>query len=211
MKLQSIASQQASHPLYVADSSITNGGTAQLALGQSRSRSHLILQNTSSGPLYFEFGSARATAVISGGVVTSVSVANAGMGFSAAPLIVFYGGGQALPSGTNSSYIGVPQPGGIAPSDVALAHCVMTGTVPNLSVASITVDHGGSGYIIAPYVFIYNSPLDPNGSAAPSATSGILLPSQGPPLVFDGTSCTTDPIAVYGATTGQTYICRWMD
>jgi hypothetical protein len=86
----------------------------------------------------------------------------------------------------------------------------MTGSAPNLSISSIVINDPGAGYAIAPYVFIMNSDLDPYGCAAPSATSGMLLSSNSAPYILNGTSCFTDAIAVFGATTGQAFLCRWM-
>jgi hypothetical protein len=215
MKLVSAGNQQVRHPLYDASGTITSGGTAQLILAQSQSRSFLMFQNLSAHSLYFEFGSARATCSLTSGAVSSVSVTNAGFNFSKPPVVRFMGGGGPGGSlyGSNpvTPYLGLNQPGGLSPSDVATAHCVMTGSAPNMSVSSIVVDHGGSGYLIAPYVFIFNSDLDPYGCAVPSATSGMLLTTGSAAVIFNGTCCTTDPIAVYGATTSDAFICKWMD
>ena len=91
--------------------------------------------------MWYTFGSARAYATLTNGVVTSVTVVNAGFGFTYAPLIEFLGGGNKLRNSTN---LGLGQPGGQdAPSNTAQAHCVMTGSAPNMSVASIVVDNGG--------------------------------------------------------------------
>jgi hypothetical protein len=206
MKLPGSGQQIVTASLYDASGSITTGGTPQLVLAQSPSRSYLYLQNTSSGSLYFEFGSARATATISNGTVSSISVANAGFGFTYPPLIELFGGGNA----GNTSYLGLGQPNAIAPSGLARAHCVMTGTAPNLSVSSIVVDDGGSGYVTAPYVFLYNDPKDPNGCAAPSSTSGILI-KTGNSFSMENTMVTTDAVSVFGATTGLAFVCKWSD
>lgn len=228
MRLQGSGIQQRDDRLWRADGSIATGGTAQLVLGRSQSRSHLLLQNTSTGPLWFEVGTGAATCSISGGKVTSVAVTNAGLGFSFPPLVRFYGGGNAF---GNTSYAGLAQPGAPAPDSVASAtttveplgvparaHCVMTGSAPSMTISSIVLDEsdgggpvGGAGYVIAPFVAILNSDLDPNGVAAPSAGVGILLPPGASPLIWNGTVCPTDPVAVWGATTGQTFACRWME
>ena len=80
-----------------------------------------------------------------------------------------------------------------------------------MSVASIVIDNGGANYLAAPYVHIHNSRLDPNGVATASGTAGILLGASAPPLIWNGTACMTDAISVWGATTGQPFVCRWMD
>lgn len=212
MQLVGSGNQAKYHPLYTADGSITTGGTPQLILPQTPSRSFLLLQNLSAGSLYFEFGAARATATITSGVVSSIAVTNAGFNFTSTPIVDFAGGGYF----GNTAYLGLGQPGGDGPNSQivkgrpAKAHCVMTGTAPNLSIASIVVDDGGAGYACAPYVFIKNSHLDPYGCAVPSATSGLLMVTGAAPLVLNGTSCTNDAIAVYGGTTGWAYLCRWM-
>jgi len=212
MQLVGSGNQAKRHPLFTADGSVTTGGTPQLVLPEVPSRSFLMLQNLSAGSLYFEFGSARATATITSGAVTSIAVTNGGFNFTKPPVVRFSGGGYS----GNTAFLGLNQPGGDGPNSsivagrVARAHCVMTGSAPNLSVASIVIDDPGAGYAVAPYVFIMNSDLDPYGCAAPSATSGLAMATGAAPLIFNGTSCTTDPIAVYGGTTGWAFLCRWM-
>ena len=206
MKLVGIANQQVRHYMYDDSGTIATGGTAQLVLGQSQARSFLKIQNLSNGPLWFEFGSARATCTIASGAVNAVTVTNAGFNFTKPPVVRFWGGG-----GGNTSYLGLGQPNAPAPSIPAQAHCVMTGAAPNLSVSSIMIDNPGSKYLCAPKVFLFNSDLDPNGVAVPSAGVGLMLPPQSPPFILNGTCCTTDPISVFGATTGQGFLCKWMD
>ena len=214
MQLQGSRFQVKRDPLYVADGTIAAGGTAQLVLPQLQTRSFLKLQNLSTGPLYFENGSARATCSLTSGAVSSISVANPGFNFTNPPLVIFYGGGNA----GNSSYLGLGQPGAEGPNSSltagrpAKAHCVMASAtpLPGLKVSSIVIGDPGAGYVIAPFVFIVNSDLDPYGCAVPSATSGMLLPAGSSPYILNGTSCHTDPISVFGATTGQAFLCRWM-
>jgi hypothetical protein len=166
--------------------------------------------------MYVEFGSARATATLTAGVVTSCSVTNAGFGFTLAPDIEFFGGG----AGGNSTFVGVglfgfPSPGSrtVGPTAIlnqyrpAKAHCVLTAGI----VSSIVVDDGGNGYITAPYVAIRNRELDPKGCADPSVSSGtgIFLGSS-QSLTMNGTFCATDSIAIFGSGTGsQAFTCRW--
>lgn len=210
MKLVSAENQQKRHPLYVADGTITTGGTAQLVLARSQARSHIIVQNLSTGPLYMETGSARATCSLTSGTVTGTSITNAGFNFTKPPVIEFLGGGYA----GNTTYLGLGQPNGASPDSSygttgrpAKAHAVLSGGALN----SIVIDDPGVGYATAPFVFIYNSDLDPNGCALPSATSGILLQAGAAPLIYNGTACFTDSIALFGATTGQAFMLRWMD
>ena len=190
---------------------MTTGGTAQLVLGRSIARSFLLLQNTSQGPLYAEFGSARATCTISGGVVNSVTLTNAGQGFSFPPVVHFRGGGGNDGPYANSAYVGLGQPGAASPHHPARAHCVMSGSAPNMTVSSIAIDDGGANYLAAPQVFISNRDLDPNGVATPANNVGIYLPAGAPALIWNGTACPTDSVAIWGPTTGQTFAARWMD
>jgi hypothetical protein len=208
MQLVGSANQAKRHPLFTADGKIATGGTPQLVLPEVPSRSLLKLQNTSAGPLYFEFGSARATAALASGAISSITVTNAGFGFTKPPVVRFAGGGYS----GNTAFLGLNQPGGESPNSsivqgqVAQAHAVLTGG----AVSSIVIDNPGAGYVIAPYVFIFNSDLDPYGCAIPSTSSGMLLASGSAPYVLNGTSCFTDSVAVFGANANQTYLCRWM-
>ena len=212
MKLVGSGEQSKFHPLYDASGTITTGGTSQLVLPQVPSRSVLIIQNnSSSGSLWFEFGSARAKATITSGAVSAITVTNGGKGFTYPPVVRFAGGGYA----GNTAYLGLNQPGGEGPNSSivsgrpAKAHAVLTGGV----VTSIVIDDPGAGYVIAPYVYIFNSDLDPYGGADPfysSTTTGIQIAASGGSLYINGTACPTDSIYVYGATTGQQYIVKWM-
>lgn len=213
MKLVSAGNQQVRHPLFDASGTIITGGTAQLLLAQSQARSLLTIQNISAGLLTVEFGSARATASLTSGAVSSCAVTNVGFNFSKAPVVRFLGGGFA----GNSSYLGLNQPNGAAPNSMsglsgrpAQGRAVMTGSPGNLALASITIDDGGAGYAIAPYVFLFNDDLDPYGVALPSATVGIQLQPEGS-LTFESTACTTDAVSIWGATTGQAFVAKWMD
>lgn len=208
MKLIGSGEQQLQHYFYDASGVLTTGGTPQVILPVSPSRSVLFVQNLSTADMYMQIGSAQATCTISDGAVNAVTVTNAGFNFSKPPVVRFYGGGTF----NNSSYIGRGAPGAIAPSNGAVAHCVMTGSSPNLSVASITVDSGGSGYIIAPYVFIMDSDLDPYGCANPSLNSGngVWLSAAGGSFYMNGTGCPTDSIALYSATSASRFTCKFM-
>ena len=216
MRLPGTGNQARNDYLYCQDVKITSGGTAQIVLPKSISRSFLFLQNLDVGPMTLEFGSARATCTITNGAVTSVTVTNAGFGYSQPPIVRFLGGGPGdtipqVPSGQGSPFIGGSQPNYPAPSNFAQAHCVMTGSAPNLSVSSITIDNPGALYLRAPYVFLDNSPLDPYGAAVPSSTVGILLPSGSPAMIFNGTCCPTDAVSVWSPNTNASLVARWMD
>lgn len=212
MKLVGSREQNVQDFKFDASGTIGTGGTAQLVLPRRSACSMLLVQNVSSAGLMLEFGSARATCTISGGKVNAITVTNAGFGFTLPPNVIFFGGGNNLGPGNapNSLFVGAGIYGYPSPSRPAIAHCVMTGSAPNLSVASITIDDPGAGYVCAPQVFLHNDILDPNGCAVPSATAGLLLAANGGSYYVNGTACTTDPIAIYGANTGQAFTCKWM-
>jgi hypothetical protein len=205
MRIPGTASQQRRDVVYDASGTITTGGTAQLVLPVRRSCSYLVLQNNSSGALFFGFGSGRATATITSGAVTSCSVTNAGFGFSRPPILQFMGGFGIAPG------VGWTVPTWPSPPSTAKAHCVMTGSAPNQTIASITVDSGGAGYVAAPYVWLFNDDLDPNGAFVPSSGVGVQLLSNGSSMTWEDTVVTTDQVSVWGATTAQAFTCLWMD
>lgn len=189
--------QQVLTPVYRADGSVTTGGTAQLIVPRAAPRSSIVIQNTStSDTLYLEFGCARATATVSNGKVTAVTVTNAGFGFTYAPSVHFLGGGNQL----NGRDLGVGYPNQLAPTNYAAAHCVMSGG----SISSIVIDNPGSGYDCAPYVQLLNDPNDNYGCAVPSTSSGYKL-TAGSVFRESYNVVTTDTIAVYGATTGDSW------
>lgn len=206
MKLVGASGQITRHPMYDASGGITTGGAPQLILPERPMCSMFIVQNTSDTAMYLEIGSARATATIAAGVVTSVAVTNAGFGFTVPPIIEFLGGGSSI---KNPNYLAAGQPGFEGPSNVARARCVLGSGGSAGTVASIVVDHGGSGYVNAPYVFIRNSESDPFGCATPSATSGIALGANGGSYYVNGTATTTDAMAIFCATTAKRFICKW--
>lgn len=203
MKLVGAAGQIVKHPMYDASGTITTGGTAQLVLPERPMCSMFMVQNISVDAMYLEIGSARATATITNGVVTSVAVTNAGFGFTVPPIIEFLGGGSRI---KNPNYLAAGQPGFESPGNVANAHCVLSGN----TVGSIVVDNGGAAYVKAPYVFIRNAENDPFGCATPSATSGILLGANGGSYYVNGTSTTTDSVSIFCATSASAFLCKWM-
>jgi len=193
--------QQNLTPVYRADGTIAAGGTPQLILPRAAPRSSILLQNTSAtDTLYFEFGCARARATVSGGVVTAITVTTAGFGFTYPPIVRFLGGGN----NSNGRDLGVGYPNQLAPSNYAAAHCVLTSG----AISSIVIDNPGSGYDCAPYVQLLNDSNDNNGAAVPSATSGFKI-APGASLYQAYNVVTTDAIAVYGATTGNSWFCQY--
>lgn len=209
MQLPGTRAQQLRDFMFDASGSITAGGTSQLVLPERKSTSFLFFQNISDTDMYLEFGSARATATLTSGAVTSVTVTNGGFGFTRPPVVRFEGGGNTSWDMNNPSFLGCGQIGYPAPGSVARARCVLTAGV----VSSIVVDSPGASYAQAPYVMISDSLLDPFGCADPfygSAVSGFLIGSQGGSYYVNGTACTTDPISVYCASSNKKYTCRWM-
>lgn len=197
--------------MYDASGTITTGGTPQLVLPVVNSRASLIFVNNSTANMLLEFGGARASCTISGGAVNSITVTNAGFNYSIDPSVTFYGGGFNSNDIVNPSFLGAipPTPDWYAAANPAKAHCVMTGNAPNMSISSIVIDSGGSGYNAPPYVFINNSMNDPNGAALPSATVGILLLPNGS-YTPNGTTCTTDALSVFCATMSSAFTCKYM-
>ena len=193
--------QQVLLPLYRADGSVAAGGTAQLILPRAAPRSSITIQNTSStDTIVLEFGSARATATLSGGKVSSITVTNAGFGYTYPPYVRFLGGGNI----GNGRDLGLGYPNQSAPSNFATAHCVLTAG----AVSSIVIDNPGSGYDCAPYVQLLNDPNDNYGCAAPTSSVGYKL---APGAVYERSYnvVSTDAIAVYGPTTGNSWFCSY--
>lgn len=219
MKLPNTRGQGQHDPYYDVSGTVTAGGTPQLILPVQPARSHLFIQNISPGDLYFEFGSARARATLTSGVVSALTILNPGFNFTRPPIVEFMGGGQNIGFGNsfNSSFtgagaVGYPSPSGISPAGATMrparARCVLT----TGAVTSFRIDDGGAGYVIAPYVWIRNDLLDPNGCADPSnnSGSGIYLAS-GQSYYINGTACPTDSLAVYGASTSQAFTVKYTD
>jgi hypothetical protein len=194
--------------LFDVSGTITNGGTPQLLLPVALNRTSLIIQNISDTAMYISLGAPPATASLTSGAVSSVSVGNAGFGYSMAPTVHFYGGTN---SNRNSSpaYTLSGLPDYPAPSSPATAVCVMSGSAPNMTISSITVTSGGSGYAYPPFVFLQNRSLDPYGCSIPSATNGILLAASGGSYTSNGTICTTDQIGIFCATSGKAFTCKF--
>lgn len=208
MKLVGANQQQVRHPLFDATVALT--GSAQLVLPVNYARSFLMLQNLSAHSMAIEIGSARATATLTNGAVSSLTITNAGFGMKAPPIVEMIGGGF----GGNTAFspagmIAYPNPqGGVGNGGtVARVRAVLTSG----AVTSFVIDDGGFGYQVAPYVLIRNSDLDPFGAPIPAlASAGIILPTASAPIVLNGTCCPTDAISVIG-TTSDVLLCKWMD
>jgi len=205
MHLPNTENQSELHPLWSADGTITTGGTSQRILSRAVSRSLLMLQNLSSSALYVEIGDARGIATIASGGVTGITVLNGGFGYTRAPKVLLTGGWNQ----NNTAMVASGALNWPTPPHPASARAVLTNGV----VTSFVIDDPGLLYGYAPGVHIVGDFLDPHGAADPyynSTNSGILLGPGQPPLVFNGTSCPTTPVSIWGATTGQAFTCRWM-
>jgi hypothetical protein len=204
MRLQNTNDQTGLQPFFSADGTIATGGASQLLLPCAVSRSFLFIQNLSAGALYVEVGDARATATLTNGAVTSLTITNGGFGYTRPPKVWLYGGWNQ-----NGSVQPCGQPGYPPPPNTASVRAVLTAGV----VTSFLIDNPGSGYNIAPYVFLEGNMKDPFGVADPyfgSANSGFLIQPNGGNVEWNGTVCPTSAVSIWGATTGQTFTCRWM-
>ena len=210
MYLLNSQGQHTQHPMFDASGTITTGSVPQLVLPRAQSRTMLIFVNNSTDNMYIEVGSARASATLTSGVISSIAVTNAGFGYSIAPTVEFLGGnfGNALQTTPTYSLVGTPDM--YSPPTKASAHCVMTGAAPNMSVSSIVIDNGGKNYLYPPYVYLRNNDNDPFGCALPALGTGFELISGGGNWTPNGTVMTTDPIAVFCATTSAPFTCKWM-
>ena len=159
--------------------------------------------------MFIEIGGARASASLTSGAVSSVSVTNAGFNYTLPPLVIFLGGGYQNPTQITPIYSLTGLPDWSAPSHPAKATCVMTGSPGALSIASISIDDPGAGYAYQPYVFLMNNPNDPFGCAVPSTGVGIELISAGGSYTSNGTICTTDQVGIYCASSGKAYTCKF--
>ena len=218
MQLIGTRNQAVRDLLFDNSGSLTSTALPALVLPDTLSRSLLTVENLSAGAMYCEIGAGTATAAVSGGAVTSVTVVNAGFNYTIAPEIEFMGGG----AGGNSTYVGATDPTAPSPGSggygrqsqdtvgnrPAKAHAVLSGGAIN----SIVVDDGGAGYVAAPFVLIRNSRNDPNGCADPSRNSGsgFYMAASGGSVSFNGTACPTSPVALFSATSGAKYTVKWM-
>ena len=221
MKLVGSANQSVRHFIYDASGTIATGGVAQLLIPDHVARSLLYINNNSTAALVVEIGAARATCTISSGAVSGFSITNSGFGYTKPPLVRFMGGGApqgftgaggplgvSAQVGPNLGFLGSAIPaaeGWPAPPNVATGYASVSGG----AVTAITLANPGSGYLYAPYVWLINSDLDPNGVATPSATVGWTIP-VGANLQFNDTSCPTTAVSIFGATTGQSFTCKYM-
>ena len=135
---------------------------------------------------------------------------NVGFNYTKPPSVLFLGGGgnyvtpSSWPLGAGQENWPVPTGPGNRP---ARGHAVLSaGTV-----ASITIDDGGAGYVNAPRVILLNDPADPFGCFDPSigSGSGIQLLAAGSAYTVNGTICDTAQIAIFCGTGGAPFAVEY--
>lgn len=220
-KLVGVRGQSDRDYVYAVTTTIGSGGGSFLVIPESRSRSFLEISTTSaSGIGYIAIGAGEATATLTSGAVSSISVVNGGFNYTIAPTVHILGGGNEA----NSTFIGATAapdyqpPGKAGPGTQPQAwtpsgsQATALANISGGSVSTITVLNGGSGYVAVPYVLLLNSRNDPNGCANPfqgSVGTGRIVTSSSP-LVYNGTDCPTAPVAIYCATSGAQFFVKWM-
>jgi len=206
MQLVGSRSQQQQDDMYDFSGSVTTGGTAQLLLPQAKSRSLFIFVNTSANVMSIQFGIRPSTSALTSGVVTSVTLVDAGQLFWLPPLVEFLGGGNVGAPG----FAGATAPDWPGPTNPANGHAVMSGSAGAQTISSISIDSGGSGYLVAPYVLVKAAPGDPTGVGALTATTVGLQIAAGATLQLNGTCCPTSAAVVFCGTPASTFTCKTM-
>lgn len=176
--------------------SVSVGGTPQLITPQQPRRLSLFIANLgAANTITIGIGPPKCVAVISNGSVTSITPNNAGIGYAVRPNVRILGG----------MIDGDYQAG---PSVPAQAHAVMAGVAPNQTISSIVIDAPGSGYLVAPLVYLENPlPTLGGGATIPSAVAGIPLP-PGWNLSFSGSILVpTSAVAVFSPGT-DAFVCK---
>ncbi|WP_156173276.1 hypothetical protein [Chryseobacterium gallinarum] len=130
---------------------------------------------------------ATATATISGGAVTGITISNGGSGYTSAPTVNFYGGGSIINGGSKAR---------------------ATATISNGSVTGIIINNGGSGYTTAPTVTLAGGNkglLFPslNISSLNSTTSPVASPANGLIAFNGGANSNNKALHVFNSTTNQ--------
>ncbi|CAI8909841.1 hypothetical protein [Chryseobacterium sp. IT-36CA2] len=135
----------------------------------------------------FQGTPALATATISGGAVTGITITNGGSGYTSAPTINFYGGGPVVSGGSKA---------------------IATATISGGVVTGITINNGGSGYTSAPTVTISagnKGMLFPNLNLAnlSSTTTPVASPANGLIGFNGGTNSNNKALHVFNSTTNS--------
>lgn len=130
---------------------------------------------------------ATATATISGGAVTGITVTNGGSGYTTAPTVNFYGGGPVVNGGNKAR---------------------ATAVITNGAVTGITLNNGGSGYTSIPAVTISGGNkglLLPNLNIANlgNTTTPVNTPANGLLAFNGGTNSNNKALHIFNATAGR--------
>jgi len=130
---------------------------------------------------------ATATATVSGGVVTGISINNGGSGYTSPPTVNFYGGGSVVSGGTKAK---------------------ATATVSGGVITGITINSGGTGYTTAPTIVISGGNkglLFPNLNLAnlSSTTTPVASPADGLIAYNGGANSNNKALHFFNSTTNQ--------
>lgn len=128
-----------------------------------------------------------ATATVSGGAVTGITVTNGGSGYTSAPTVNFYGGGTIVNGGNKAR---------------------ATAVISNGVVTGITLNNGGSGYTSAPSVTVSGGNkglLLPNLNLASlsSTTAPVNGPVNGLIAFNGGTNSNNKALHIFNGTLGR--------
>ncbi|SDJ63214.1 hypothetical protein [Chryseobacterium jejuense] len=131
--------------------------------------------------------SATATATISGGVVTGITINNGGSGYLTAPTVNLYGGGSIVNGGTKAR---------------------ATANITNGVLTGITINNGGSGYTSTPTVVISGGNkgmLFPNLNitSLSNTTSPVASPANALIGFNGGTNSNNKALHVFNGTLNQ--------
>jgi len=179
----------------------------------------IMVMNISANAMYLEHGCARAHATLTNGVVSSITMDNVGFNFTLPPTVQFLGGfGPTIPgpSGwTGEGQNGYPQPTGFnltGTTPIANRHAKGGAVLSAGTVNSITILDGGYGYVNPPEIILTNHPDDPFGCADPSVGggTGIYIGATNGYYYINGTTCWTDAVALYCATTTSKFTVEYM-
>ena len=219
MNLLNSGYQNGTFRSYRADGALVNT-SPKLILPQATSRSMLSVQNIGTTTMYLDHGGARATATITSGVLTSLTILNAGFGYTAPPQVQLKGGGGPIKTALAASgwdgrgqIDNWPTPNGIntlVTPAIYFRPAKVIAVLTAGAVTSFTIQDGGAGYVNPPEVLLVNDPSDPFGCADPSASSGsgFILYAAGA-YFLNGTFCHTDAIALYAAGGSGSYACEY--
>ncbi|MFZ4931160.1 hypothetical protein [Chryseobacterium sp. Mn2064] len=130
---------------------------------------------------------ATATATISGGSVTGITINNGGSGYTTVPTINFYGGGSIVNGGIKAR---------------------ATATLTNGAVTGIAINNGGSGYTTAPTVTISGGNkglLFPNLNITnlSSTTTPVASPANGLIAFNGGTNSNNKTLHSFNSATSK--------